>query len=73
MRILPLLVAFLFLAFTAVMIGPPHPGTHDPCDPYGNCVSSSVNDIRSNPDGSLYVGDSFSVPVSVTSGQNTSS
>ena len=55
------------------MIGPPHPGTHDPCDSYGNCVSSSVNYIRSNPDGSLYVGDSLSIPLSVTTGQNTTS
>ncbi|MDG6949225.1 MAG: hypothetical protein JRM77_05145 [Nitrososphaerota archaeon] len=46
---------------------------HDPCDSYGDCISSSVSYIRSNPDSSLYVGDSFSVQVSITTGQNTTS
>ncbi|MDG7013241.1 MAG: hypothetical protein JRN11_07260 [Nitrososphaerota archaeon] len=50
-----------------------HSASHDPCDSYGDCVSSSVNYIRSNPGDSLYVGDSFSVPVSITTGQNTTS
>ena len=45
----------------------------DPCDNYGDCVSSSITFIRSNPDGSLYLGDSFSVSVSISSGQNTRS
>ncbi|MDG7016243.1 MAG: hypothetical protein JRM82_02590, partial [Nitrososphaerota archaeon] len=43
----------------------------DPCDTYGDCVSSSIAYVRSNPDHSLYVGDSFSVPLSITTGQNT--
>ena len=46
-------------------------GPHDPCDSYGDCVSGSVSYIRANPDGSLYVGDSFSIPLSVTTGPNT--
>jgi hypothetical protein len=43
----------------------------DPCDRYGDCLSSSVTFIRSNPDHSLYLGDSFSVPFSITLGPNT--
>ncbi|MDG7006635.1 MAG: hypothetical protein JRN06_00155 [Nitrososphaerota archaeon] len=47
------------------------PGPNDPCDSYGDCISSSISYIRSNPDGSFYPGDSFKVPVSITSGPNT--
>ena len=45
----------------------------DPCDQYGNCVSSSISLLRANPDHSLYLGDSFGVPVSITTGQNNTS
>ncbi len=45
----------------------------DPCDVYGNCISSSVTYIRSNPDGSLYLGDEFAVTPSVSLGPNTTS
>ena len=44
---------------------------HDPCDSYGDCVSSSVTYIRANPDQTLYLGDSFSVQLSVTTGQTS--
>ena len=45
----------------------------DPCDGYGNCISSSVTYVRSNPDGSLYLGDEFAVTPSVSLGPNTTS
>jgi hypothetical protein len=45
----------------------------DPCDGYGNCISSSISYIRSNPDGSLYLGDEFAVTPSVSLGPNTTS
>jgi hypothetical protein len=35
--------------------------SHDLCDLHGDCVSSSVVHIRSNPDYSFYAGDSFSI------------
>ena len=41
------------------------------CDSYGDCVSSSVDYIRSNPNHSLYLGDSFSDLLSITTGPNT--
>ncbi len=43
---------------------------HDPCDSYGDCISGSIHYVRSNPDGSLYPGDSFTMPISITPGQN---
>ena len=45
----------------------------DPCDGYGNCISSSISYVRSNPDGSLYLGDEFAVTPSVSLGPNTTS
>jgi hypothetical protein len=46
-------------------------GSKDPCDNYGDCVSSTIRYIRSNPDGTLYVGDSFAVDISIITGPNT--
>jgi len=43
----------------------------DPCDGYGNCISSSISYLRSNPDNSLYLGDEFVVTPSVSLGPNT--
>ena len=45
--------------------------SHDPCDSYGDCVSSSISYISANPDHTLYLGDSFQVSISVTTGPNT--
>ena len=45
----------------------------DPCDADGNCISSSLSFVRSNPDGSLYLGDEFAVTPSVSLGPNTTS
>jgi hypothetical protein len=60
-----------FLATSVFVIGVPLSAVHDPCDPYGDCVSSSVTYLRSNPNGTLYPGDSFSVRLSVITGPNT--
>ena len=45
----------------------------DPCDEYGDCISSSISYVRSNPDLSLYLGDEFLISASVSIGLNTSS
>jgi hypothetical protein len=45
----------------------------DPCDGYGNCLGSSISYLRSNPDRSLYLGDSFIVTPFVSLGPNTTS
>src|SRR5256712_9960023 len=45
----------------------------DPCDGYGNCMGSSIAYTRSNPDQSLYLGDSFTVMPWVSIGPNTAS
>jgi hypothetical protein len=66
--------AFLLLSILVVLsliaINPAKSST-DPCDSYGDCVSSSINYLRSNPDSSLCLGDSFSVSLSITTGPNT--
>src|SRR2546425_10197834 len=43
----------------------------DPCDRYGNCIGSSIAYARSNPDESLYLGDSFTITPWVSVGPNT--
>ena len=65
--------AFLILALSLAFLVPSSSGTSDPCDSWGNCVSSSLSYVRSNPDGSLYLGDEFVVTPSVSLGINTSS
>ena len=60
-----------FLVTSSLVVVAPLSAAHDPCDSYGNCVSSSVIYIRANPDQTLYLGDSFSVPLSITTGQNS--
>jgi hypothetical protein len=45
--------------------------SHDLCDLHGDCVSSSVVHIRSNPDYSFYAGDSFSILLHVVARPNT--
>ena len=47
-------------------------GQADPCDGYGDCVSSSTSFVRSNPDDSLYVGDQFVVSLQITAGRGGS-
>ncbi|HUH99554.1 MAG TPA: hypothetical protein VLY65_00790, partial [Nitrososphaerales archaeon] len=41
----------------------------DPCDGFGDCVSSSLSLVRSNPDGSLYLGDQFVISLQATPGR----
>src|SRR5712691_10919547 len=72
------LKTFLTLVLLLV-IAPPvlsglaqHNGAEDPCDAYGDCLSSTIVFIRSNPDHTLYLGDSFAIPLSVSIGANTS-
>ena len=65
------LVLLVLLVLPALMFAVPPGRTQDPCDQFANCVSSSVSYLRANPDHSLYLGDSFSVPLSITTGQNT--
>src|SRR5205809_891069 len=45
----------------------------DPCDRYGNCLGSSIAYTRSNPDESLYLGDSFTLTPWVSVGPSTTS
>ncbi len=49
----------------------PHHSASDPCDAYGDCISTSMTYLRSNPDHTLYLGDSFSISLSVKTGPNT--
>ncbi|MDG7011774.1 MAG: hypothetical protein JRN17_01630 [Nitrososphaerota archaeon] len=71
MKTLPILMVSLVLA-TSFAAGISRSSSHGPCDSYGDCVSSSIVFLRSNPDHTLYVGDSFGVPLSVTTGPNAS-
>src|SRR5438132_3678599 len=45
----------------------------DPCDRYGNCMGSTIAYTHSNPDESLYFGDSFTITPWVSIGPNTAS
>jgi hypothetical protein len=68
------LVAFALLVLAAlplVILPAPSPAPSNPCDGYGNCLSSSLSYVRSNPDYSLYLGDEFTVAPSVSLGPNT--
>jgi hypothetical protein len=44
----------------------------DPCDSYGNCLSSTIVYLSSNPDHTLFIGDSFAILLNITAGQETS-
>jgi hypothetical protein len=63
---------FLLTIFPLAFVHSPS-GASDPCDTYGNCISSSISYVRSNPDQSLYLGDEFAVAPSVSLGVNTTS
>ena len=73
MRIAAFLSVTLAVCVFLVFFVPQHHAEVDPCDGYGNCISSSVSYVRSNPDGSLYLGDEFAVTPSVSLGPNTTS
>ena len=69
--------ALLILAVGLVLLGPglatvaPHRSAADPCDSYGNCVSSGITYTRANPDHSLYPGDQFTIALSITLGSGS--
>ena len=71
MRALLVLLLCIVVADSLIGIGVAGSRPHDPCDSYGDCISGSIHYIRSNPDSTLYPGDSFTFPISVTPGQNT--
>lgn len=73
MRALLVFLLCIAVADSLIGIGVARSGPHDPCDSYGDCISSSISYMRTNPGGSLFVGDSFSIPLSVTAGPNTTS
>ncbi|MDG6920941.1 MAG: hypothetical protein JRN59_05370 [Nitrososphaerota archaeon] len=73
MRLLPILLVPIILSTSMYLVGVPHQAPQDPCDSYGDCVSSSISYIRANPDHTLYLGDSFQISVSITTGPNTTS
>ena len=72
MKLESLALVFLVLAAIPLIVHPTASSVpSDPCDGYGNCVSSSISYVRSNPDLSLYLGDEFVVTPSVSLGPNT--
>ena len=73
MKFVIIAVVVLVFALASVVLAPSPNNSSDPCDGYGNCISSSVSYIRANPDGSLYLGDEFAVTPSVSLGPNTTS
>ncbi|HUH99451.1 MAG TPA: hypothetical protein VLY65_00265, partial [Nitrososphaerales archaeon] len=67
---LAFLVAVVLLLSSAEAVLASLPHAHgDPCDGYGDCVSSSISYLRSNPDDSLYLGDEFVVSLQTTPGR----
>jgi hypothetical protein len=71
LRVRPLILICLVVFGSLLVIGMARSASYDPCDSYGNCLSGSIVYLRSNPDHTLYLGDSFSVPLSITTGPNT--
>jgi len=63
---------FLILAASGLGAVTPHRGAADPCDGYGDCVSSYISYTRSNLDYTLYLGDGFIISLSIGTGSNTS-
>ncbi|MDV3294175.1 MAG: hypothetical protein LYZ70_07880, partial [Nitrososphaerales archaeon] len=68
MRASVIFVALLVFSAPAFAFVTLHQSTSDPCDSYGDCVSSSITYTRANPDGSLYLGDQFTISLQVTPG-----
>ncbi len=60
----------LLAALTALAASQPTTSS-DPCDGYGDCLSSSLAYLRANPDNSLYLGDSFRISLDILYGPNT--
>jgi hypothetical protein len=70
---LPIIVSALFvLAALHLFIFPTlSAAPSDPCDGYGDCLSSPLAYLRANPDNSLYLGDSFEISLGISYGPNT--
>ncbi len=73
MKIAIFAAVVLVLALASVIPSLSPNTSSDPCDAYGNCIWSSITYTRSNPDMTLYLGDSFVVTPSVSLGPNTTS
>ena len=69
MRLAALAVTLVLLGGLALTISGSLHGSADPCDGYGDCVSSSLSLVRSNPDGSLYLGDQFAISLQTIPGR----
>ncbi|MDG7016373.1 MAG: hypothetical protein JRM82_03255 [Nitrososphaerota archaeon] len=70
MRALLVFLLCIVVADSLIGVGLAYSGPHDPCDSYGDCISGSIQYVHSNPNGTLYPGDSFTFPVSIAPGQN---
>jgi hypothetical protein len=68
-----MLLTLILVCFSAAFQVGSRPSAGDPCDIYGNCLGSSIAFLSSNPDLSLYLGDSFVVAPSISPGPNTTS
>lgn len=73
MRLAAFLVSVLVCSAIVLLFSHQASNNSDPCDGYGNCIGSSITYNRSNPDDSLYLGDSFTVTPWVSLGPNTTS
>jgi hypothetical protein len=61
----------LLLAVLSALAALQSTASGDPCDGYGDCLSSSLAFLRANPDNSLYLGDSFRISLGISYGPNT--
>jgi hypothetical protein len=64
-------IFFLIIVFIILTSLTVEGNRQDPCDNFGNCLSASLTYLRSNPDGTLYPGDSFTIKPLITTGPNT--
>ena len=69
MRVAFLAATLVLIGGSALAVSGSFHGLTDPCDGYGDCVSSSLSLVRSNPDGSLYLGDQFVISLQTTPGR----
>ena len=69
MRIVLVAAILLLLGASVMAISGSRHDQADPCDRYGDCASSSISFVRSNPDDSLYLGDQFIISLQTTPGR----
>jgi len=70
--LIPLFAVLLLIAASQPLEHTTASQTQDPCDLYGNCLSSITVYLSSNPDHTLFIGDSFIILLNITEGQETS-